>query len=95
MRAPHRKTVRLPDGYNGDTMIFYADPICVEGRHARLQCAEPGKSHLFRWVEIEDGEIVGVAPKCTHHEPKVRLRDLLCTALAAVEARQAIQSKQE
>lgn len=95
MRAPHHQTVRLPDGYNGHTMAFYADPISVEGRHAKLQCADPGKSYLFRWAEFEDGKIVGVAPKCTHHEPKVRLRDLLRTALAAVEARQATQSAPE
>lgn len=85
MRAPHRQTVRLPDGYNDHTMVFYADPICVDGRHAKLQCAEPGKSYLFRWAEIEDGKIVGVAPKCTHHEPKVRLRDLLLAHLPVAD----------
>ncbi len=90
MRTPHRKTVRLPDGYNGGTMMFYAVPLSVEGRCAKLQCAEPGKSYLHRWVEIEDGKIVSIAPKCTHHEPKVGLRDLLCTSIATAEAQEVL-----
>lgn len=39
--------VELPDGYNGHTHKFYADPIAVDGNVVKLQSAE--KPFLFAW----------------------------------------------
>ncbi|MBN3760921.1 phage protein NinX family protein [Burkholderia sp. Ac-20365] len=44
-----RIVVTLPDGYNGHTMRFYADPIAVNGDTVKLGCAEPGKEYLIAW----------------------------------------------
>lgn len=41
--------VTLPDGYNGHTMKFYADPMEVMGDTVKLRCAEPGKEYMFTW----------------------------------------------
>jgi hypothetical protein len=49
-----RPTVTLPDGYNGDTEIFYADPIAVDGSLVKLQCANPDKSYMTRWALRDD-----------------------------------------
>jgi hypothetical protein len=49
-----RKTIRLADGFNGDTVLLFADPIEIEGHLLKLQCAEPGRGHLFRWASAEE-----------------------------------------
>jgi len=49
-----RQTIRLADGYNGDTVLLFADPIEVEGHLVKLQVAEPGRGHLFRWASKEE-----------------------------------------
>lgn len=49
-----RKIIELPDGFNGATMAFYADPIEVDGEMVKLQCALPGKGHLIRWARKSD-----------------------------------------
>jgi hypothetical protein len=49
-----RKVVELPDGFNGATMAFYADPVEVDGQLIKLQCAIPGKEHLIRWARQSD-----------------------------------------
>jgi hypothetical protein len=49
-----RKIIELPDGFNGATMAFYADPIEVDGQLIKLQCALPGKGHLIRWARKSD-----------------------------------------
>jgi hypothetical protein len=57
-RKMKRKTIRLADGYNGDTILLFADAIETEGHLLKLQCAEPGRGYLFRWAskeEVSDG----------------------------------------
>lgn len=49
-----RKIIELPDGFNGSTMAFYADPVEVDGELIKLQCAMPGKGHLIRWARKSD-----------------------------------------
>lgn len=49
-----RKTVRLPDGFNGDTVSCFADPLEVDGDLLKLQVAEPGRGHMFRWASKND-----------------------------------------
>jgi fatty acid/phospholipid biosynthesis enzyme len=46
-----KQTVLVPDGYTGNTVLMYADPIeeWADGT-VKLRCAEPGKEHLIRWV---------------------------------------------
>lgn len=46
--------IKLPDGYNGATMEFYAEPVEVDGDLIKLQCSAPGKSHLIRWARKSD-----------------------------------------
>ncbi len=63
-----KKTIRLPDGYSGEERLFYAKPIEYDSAfvktasgdwirdprgEARLQCAEPGKEYLCRWIMTE------------------------------------------
>lgn len=48
------KIIELPDGFNGSTMAFYADPIEVDGELVKLQCALDGKRHLIRWARKSD-----------------------------------------
>lgn len=50
----HRKTIDLPDGFNGATMAFYVEPIETDGELVKLQCAEPHKGFLFRWARMSD-----------------------------------------
>jgi hypothetical protein len=55
-------TIVLSDGYSGHTEIFHSDPIEEDEATVKLQCASPGKGHLFRWVlkseleRLKDGE---------------------------------------
>lgn len=48
------RIVRLPDGYNGHTILFYAEPVAVDGDTVRLRCAEPGKDYMFAWRGAQD-----------------------------------------
>lgn len=48
------RTVSLPDGYNGHAMLFYAEPVVVDGDTVRLRCAEPGKDYMFAWRAARD-----------------------------------------
>ncbi|CAB3754377.1 hypothetical protein [Paraburkholderia humisilvae] len=43
------QVVFLPDGYNGHTVAFFAEPVAVEGDAVKLHCAEPGKEYLIAW----------------------------------------------
>jgi hypothetical protein len=45
-----RQTIRLDDGYNGGTVLLFADPLETDGSMVKLQVAEPGRGHLFRWA---------------------------------------------
>ena len=49
-----RKTIQLPDGYNGAEMTFYAEPIETDGHLVKLQCAEAGKEYMHRWARKSD-----------------------------------------
>lgn len=49
-----RRTVRLPDGVNGDTVLVFTDPLETDGNLIKLQVAEPGRAHLFRWASQTD-----------------------------------------
>ncbi len=46
-----QQTVVVPDGYNGHTVLMYADPIeeWADGT-VKLRCALPGKEYLIRWI---------------------------------------------
>ena len=45
-----RTTVKLPDGFNGSTMLFNVTPVEVDGHLVKLSCAEEGKGYLIRWI---------------------------------------------
>lgn len=49
-----RETVRLPDGFNGETVLVFVDPLETDGDLLKLQVAEPGRGHLFRWASKQD-----------------------------------------
>jgi len=44
------RTIFLADGYNGHGAMFFTTPLKTDGALVKLQCAEPGKSHLIRWA---------------------------------------------
>lgn len=46
--------VRLPDGYNGHTRLFNADPIERDGALVKLACVEPGEEYLIAWKREAD-----------------------------------------
>lgn len=48
----HSKTIVLPDGYNGHTAKFFAEPIARDGNLVKLRCAEPGREYQFRWAHV-------------------------------------------
>ncbi len=50
--ATMKDTIRLADGYNGHTMLFYREPLVREGNFVKLRCAEPGKEYLIRWAHV-------------------------------------------
>jgi hypothetical protein len=49
-----RKIVRLPDGFNGSTVACFTDALETDGDMLKLQVAEPGRGHLFRWASKAD-----------------------------------------
>lgn len=48
-KLPDAKVVILPDGYNGHTMEFFAEPVQADGSVVKLRCAEPGKEYMTAW----------------------------------------------
>lgn len=46
--------VTLPDGYNGSTARFFAEPIERDGALVKLRCAEPGMTGCIRWVRASE-----------------------------------------
>ncbi len=48
------KTVYIPDGYNGSKVMFFIDPIEVDGELVKLSCAEEGKKYLIRWIHVAE-----------------------------------------
>jgi len=46
--------VILPDGYNGHTARFFAEPIEIDKDLVKLRCAEPGKEYMTRWARKTD-----------------------------------------
>jgi len=47
-------TITLPDGYNGHTKQFYAEPVETNGMTVKLRCATPGKEYMFRWAYMDE-----------------------------------------
>lgn len=52
--ADARLIVTLPDGYNGHTEQFYAEPVERDGAQVKLHCSKPGKEYLIRWIAEVD-----------------------------------------
>lgn len=50
----NRKTILLPDGYNGHKARFFVNPLEVDGDLVKLQCAEPEKEYMFTWRKFKD-----------------------------------------
>lgn len=48
------KKVILKDGYTGEHVICFADPLETDGDLVKLQVAEVGKTHLIRWVYVSE-----------------------------------------
>ena len=46
------KTITLPDGYNGHTSEFYAEPIETDGLLVKLQNVD--KPYMIRWARKTD-----------------------------------------
>ena len=46
--------ITLPNGYNGDTVKCYAEPIQKDKDLLKLRCAEEGKEYMIRWVHKDD-----------------------------------------
>lgn len=66
---PQRKTVRLADGYNGHTVLYFTDPIETDGELVKLQVAEPGRGFMSAWKRRAD---VIVAIKKRLHSNRLR-----------------------
>lgn len=49
-----KATIELADLFNGHKMLFFVEPIAVDGNVVKLQCAEPGKEHLIAWKYKDD-----------------------------------------
>jgi len=50
MNNERKPVVRLPDGFNGHSALFYAEPITIDGDLVKLRCAEAGKEYMIRWA---------------------------------------------
>jgi hypothetical protein len=46
-----RQTVVLPNGFNGHTRVFFADPVEEMGDTVKVSCATPGDEYMFRWID--------------------------------------------
>jgi hypothetical protein len=51
-RFVSNEIIALPDGYNGDTVDCYVDPIEIDGNLAKLRVV--GRSYMFKWTMLED-----------------------------------------
>lgn len=47
------KTIILPDGYNGHTLPFYAEPVETDRNWIKLKCAEPSLEYAYKWITME------------------------------------------
>lgn len=63
-----RKTITLPDGYNGHTAKSYTEPVQRDGNLVKLMCAEPGKEYMIRWAEYAKLQ-TAIALELTQDEP--------------------------
>lgn len=52
-KTTSQETVRLPNGYNGHTELFFTKPLEEDATMVKLSCAAPGKEYLTRWVYKE------------------------------------------
>ena len=43
-----KKIVTLPDGYNGDTVKVYSEPVETDGLLVKLQVVD---SYMIRWID--------------------------------------------
>ncbi|MDK0996949.1 hypothetical protein ACO2TQ_40195 [Burkholderia sp. OKR4-1] len=100
LREP--KVVILPDGYNGHTMIFFVDPVQVDGNAVKLRCAEPGKEYMTAWrdsaavqtaVAMQGGRLPEVARRDDVFALRNALREVLLTSKAPNKAVEAAQEK--
>lgn len=53
-RINQSTVISLPDGYNGDTALFYVEPLEEDTTSVKLRCAEPGKEYLIRWASKKE-----------------------------------------
>jgi len=49
-----QNTIELSDGYVGNKVRFFTEPIEVDGDLVKLQCAEPGKEYMIAWKRKSD-----------------------------------------
>ena len=63
--------VHFPDGYQGDVVALHAKPIRVDGNMALLRCADKGREHLIRWVDVSDLEdkVSALEERTQRHQP--------------------------
>ena len=78
-----RGTVLLPDGFQGDTVRFYLEPLEVDGELVKLGCAEPGLEYLIAWKRSSDVNAAKTLQSQTTPESFNPARDLpFMTAVA-------------
>ncbi|MBK1902215.1 MULTISPECIES: hypothetical protein [Burkholderia] len=101
-KLPDAKVVILPDGYNGHTMKFFADPVQVDGNVVKLRCAEPGKEYMTAWrdraaVQAAVAAQVGSLPEVARRDDvfalRNALREVLMTSKATNKVAEAAQEK--
>ncbi|WP_176043057.1 hypothetical protein [Burkholderia stabilis] len=99
-KVPGAKVVILPDGYNGHTIKFFADPVQVDGNRVKLRCAEPGKEYMIAWrdrtavqaaVAAQGGSLPEVARRDDVFALRNALQEVLLTSKATNKAAQAAQ----
>jgi hypothetical protein len=44
-----KKTISLPNGYNGHTVKCFTDILEESANAVKLQVAEPGREYMFKW----------------------------------------------
>lgn len=49
-----RDKVILKDGFNGDFVICFREPLAIEGDLVKLQVAEVGKQYMIRWAHSSE-----------------------------------------
>lgn len=43
------KTITLPDGFNGHTVTYFAEPVFIGNSIVKLRRADPGKEYMISW----------------------------------------------